>query len=213
VSRKPLSRREQMLLLLVSALLVGMSYGLFRYLPAEREIEQFVREHEETQAKIKEIQLPKEPAEDLDSLQKQQTEMEQALADARAQLASLEAAFVPVDRPEMLHRLQVEISELAEASGVRIVESAPHAAKALPAGQKSGRETASLSPSIGASPDPRPLRRFEIATSYSGFQRFLRGLNRLPWRVTVVEFTLEALRTPQSGSGEAPLSATLILAL
>lgn len=215
MSRKPLSRREQMLLLLACGVLAGMSYGLFRYLPAQREIEQFIREHEEAQAKIKEIQLPKESAENLDSLQKQQTEMEQALADARAQLASLEAAFAPVDRPEMLHRLQVEISELAAASGVRIVGSAPHAAKAPPppTGRKSGRETASLSPSVGALPYPRPLRRFEISTSYGGFQRFLRGLNRLPWRVTVVEFTLEALRKPQPGSGDAALSATLILAL
>ncbi|MCG3117789.1 MAG: hypothetical protein LLH30_19130 [Candidatus Manganitrophus sp. SA1] len=213
MSRKTLSRREQMLLLLACGVLVGTAYGLFRYLPAQREIQQFIQEHEEAEAKLKEIQLPKESAEDLDSLQRQQTEMEQALTDARAQLASLEQAFAPVGRPEILHGLQVEISELANASGVRIVESASYESKPSPSpvGQKLGRDA--VFPSVDALPYPRPLRRFEVVTSYGGFQRFLRGLNRLPWRVTVVQLTLEVIRKPQPGSGEAPLSATLILAL
>lgn len=216
--RKP-TPREHLLILAALAVFIGLGYALFRYIPASKETRELIRETEKLEAKRKEIQLPNDPSEELRQLEKEKGEMERTLAAERERLAALERTFAPVDALEIVHGLQVEISDLARASGLRIIENAPYAPNApaasrsgalLPAdrlGDRLGREARLFLQSDGPL-FRRPLRRVRVAASYDGLRRFLEGLNRLSKRVTVVQYTIETARR-----GEAALVVTFILAL
>ncbi len=204
---KKMSWREHLLVIIACGILIGMAYVPFRYLPAQKEIAGLIEETEKTWAKTKGIELPNDPAEDLKRLEKEKMDMEQTLIGMREAIASLEEAFAPVDSPEVLHGLQVEISDLARVSGVRILENKPYEPKSpLAQGVKQSVPDT-------FTPYSRPKRRLEAATSYIGFKRFIQGLNDLRWRVTVVELALEMTPPAKRGPGNEPLIVTLILAL
>ena len=218
MSLKKMSRREHVLVIIAWGILIGMVYVPFRYLPSLKETKGLIEETEKTWAKQKEIKLPKEPPEDPELLEKERMEAERSLTGMRTAIASLEGAFAPVDSPEVLHGLQVEISDLARASGVRVLGIKPYEPKSPPAQgvKQSVPDTSGSKGSVygsGGTPYPRPMRRLEAATSYGGFKRFIRGLNNLHWRVTVAEFTLEKAEPAKRGPGGEPLTVTLILAL
>ncbi len=217
---KKISRREHLLLIIALGILIGMAYVPFRYLPAQKEIAGLIEETEKTWAKTKGIELPNDPAEDLKRLEKEKMDMEQTLIGMREAVASLEEAFAPVDSPEVLHGLQVEILDLARVSGIRILENKPYEPKSPQApnlirGAVPEHRPRGVKQSVPDifTPYSRPMRRLEAAASYRGFKRFIRGLNDLHWRVTLVEFTVEAARPAKRGPGGEPLIVTLILAL
>lgn len=218
MSHKKLSRREHILVIIAWGILIGMVYLPFRYLPSLKEIKGLIEETEKTWAKQKEIKLPKEPPEDPEILEKERIEAEKGLTGMRSAIASLKGAFAPVDSPEVLHGLQVEISDLARASGVRVLGIKPYEPKSPPSQgvKQSVPDTSGFKGSVygaGGTPYSRPMRRLEAAASYGGFKRFMRGLNNLHWRVTLVEFNLEKAEPAKRGQGDEPLAVTLILAL
>lgn len=218
INLKKITRREHLLILVALGILIGMAYSIFRFFPEKKEMEDLILEVEKTLSRQKEIDLPGDPQADLDRLKKEEREIGEELVRQRASIASLEEKFVPLDSPETLHGLQVEISDLARASGVRVMENKPYEPKLPPAqGVKQSVPDSSGSKGsvygAGGTPYSRPMRRLEAATSYGGFKRFIRGLNNLHWRVTVVEFTVEVAQPAKRGPGGEPLAVTLILAL
>lgn len=216
---RKLSPREHLLILAACGIMIVLGYTFFRYRPAEKEIKELIRETDKVAARRKEIDLPNDPSEELRRLEKEKREVEQALTLEREKLDALERTFAPVDALEILHGLQVEVSELAASSGLRIVENVPYVPKAAATARGAApplegwsRESRPLFHAADGTPLKRPLRRIQLAGSYGGFKRFLRGLNRLSLRVTVVQYAVESARNSSTGSGEAPLVATLILA-
>lgn len=221
--RKTFSRREHLLLIAACLVLAGMGYFAIRYYPAGKTVAKLKQETAEALAKQKGIDLPNAPATDLAALEKEEQEIAAALAEVRAAIAELEQGFAPTDAPEVLHGVQVEIIELARENGMEVLEHVPYGHRPTPA--KTGGEPLSGAAGGGVATPPegsdegaeyiygRPMRQFRMAASYDGIKGFIRGLDRLSWRVTLVQWGIEAEVPGETGAYGWPLVATVVLAL
>lgn len=187
-----------------------MAYSIFRFFPEKKEMEDLILEVEKTLSRQKEIDLPGDPQADLDRLKKEERGIEEELARMRVSIASLEEKFAPLDSPEILHGLQVEISEMGRANGVRILKNDPYEPKPSQGGAKS---TSVPSEAASFKLYSRPMRKLELVTSYEGIKRFIQGLNRLKWRVSIIEFSIGTAQSTKEGQGSGPLSVTILISL
>lgn len=208
-----LSLREQAMLLALGCVLVGISYFLMRYQPADAVLRDLTREAEQAKTKMAGLKWPKEPTADESELSFHLEQMDKDLARSRAHLDTLEARFIDPDSVDAVEGLKVQISELAKASGVTIIEKAPYkpTRSGGPTPFKADEDLLEVV-SSGALYD-RPIQRLLMETSYHSLRRFLDGLGRLSWRVTALRMQVDASSPVTDQQEPQPLAVTLWLAL
>jgi len=233
---KNLSLREQVLLLIVAIVLVGGGYGLLRAMPAMKSLKAMSESTDKNEQRIRTTEIPELPDEDEGSVQRDIREAEAALAAMQSGAAAVEERLAPADSQE----LKLRISTLAQQSGVFIIEnkayvaaaplqpnaSAPTrkskrarkaaaaVAAAQPAAQAMLPESEDLIARMAPStPLQRPMQQLGMEGDFEGMRNFIKGLDRLPWQVTIVQFKLEAKPIDPPAGLPQRLSANLILAL
>ncbi len=223
--------REKMFLVTVMLLAVSMGYFLFRFRPRAAQVDAAVREAQRAVGQLTKIsssgQSPQSPAQ----IQRQLERLSKDLADQRSRLAACRC-FASLQDDRAVPALNVQLSELAQSSGVRIRTRAPFKPPALNNNEHqepdvarprlAARGRTSQGPSI-TNPflDPSfvydvcgdSLQRFEVEAPFVNLRQFLEGLGGLAWPVTVVDFQIEALEADKAVLGDQLLSATLILAM
>lgn len=230
--------REQVLIFLVVATLVGGAYGLFRFVPENKKITELNTKLEANKNKVKNpptIDAPEEDAEDLqDSLDK----LENELVELKASLESAEKSLAPIDSQETI----LKISEAAREAGVKVVESVPYVVikaddtktevkviskKKARRLAKKGIKGASVAPVVGVKPKegelvyrlvnhlktPRPFQQISIEGNFLNFYKFLQILKSLPWQTTIVKLDISVgFQTPPPGVLQ-PITAKMLIAM
>ncbi len=236
-----MTTREQVLVLLAAAILLGSGYGLLRYRPALKALGEMQAQTRQTEERLKTATIPDAPDEDADELREQMAAADEKLAAARARIAELEKNLPPADAQEV----KLRISELAQASRLLVRENEaykPGAANpaagggndraARRAARAAARTNAAAPAKNAAAPLPatpgigmemmdrytqpdysRPLQRLSLEGYYADIRYFLDELQKLPWQVTVAQFQIETDTRPVDPGMPQPLRATLILAL
>ncbi|RMH37660.1 MAG: hypothetical protein D6690_02480 [Nitrospirae bacterium] len=211
-----LSQREQILLLLLVGVIIGMGYHLFRYQAIKADLWHWESEVAKVQADLKAAKVPRDPPYERSRLEKKLAKLEQELQDVQAKLTPLESQFVPADNDDALLTLKLDISSLAKTTGVDIRDNQPFQPDIE---QKAEQSTAAGTPRtlyeifLHGDPYRRPLQRLRLVGSFAGLQRFLEGLPRLPNKVIVLLFRMETAGQPIAPGAPQPLSSTIILAL
>lgn len=238
-----MTTREQVLVLVAAAVLLGGGYGLLRYRPALKSLSEMQAQTKQTEERLKTTAIPNAPDEDPDELHEQMAEADEKLAAAKARIAELEENLPPADAQEV----KLKISELAQAARLLVRENEaykPGAAVVTAAGGGNARaarraaraaaraNAAAPSATNAAAPLPatpgiglemmerytqpdynRPLQRLSLEGYYLDIRYFLDELQKLPWQVTVAQIQLETDTRPIEPGMPQPLRATLILAL
>jgi type II secretory pathway component PulM len=208
-----LSLREQTMVLVLGCVLVGMGYFLMRFSPADTALRDLAREADQARTKLAGMKWPKEPTADASELSLQLNQTDKELASIRARLATLEARFIDPDNLDAVEGLKVQISELARASGVTIVEKVPHKAGRSGGPVPLGKDEDLLEVFSSGALYDRPIQRVLLETSYHNLRRFLDGLGRLSWRVTTLRLQVDASSPLTDQQEPQPLAVTLWLAL
>lgn len=236
-----MTMREQVLVLLTAAILLGGGYGLLRYRPALKALGEMQAQTRQTEERLRTATIPDAPDEDADELREQMATADEKLAAARARIAELEKTLPPADAQEV----KLRISELAQASRLLVRENEAYRPGAATPVAGSGNNRAArraaraaaranttapaknaaaplpATPGIGmemmdryTQPDySRPLQRLSLEGYYADIRYFLDELQKLPWQVTVAQFQIETDTRPVDPGMPQPLRATLILAL
>lgn len=235
---KTISTREQVLILVVALVLAGGGYGLLRAMPALKSLKSMADSTAKTEQRLKTTEIPELPDEDEDAVKRMLRDAEEALATMRAGTSAIEERLAPPDSQE----LKLRISSLAQQSGVFIVENKTYlaanpllqAAAAAPTRKsKRARRAAAAAPPATKPAGPamlpesdgliarmapgtaleRPMQQLGMEGDFEGMRNFIRGLDSLPWQVTVVQFRLEAKPVDPPAGVPQRLSASLVLAL
>jgi hypothetical protein len=223
--------REKIFLVTVMLLAISMGYFLFRFRPLALEVDAAVREAQRAVGQVNKVSSSGQTQQTPAQLQRQLDRLSKQLADQRSRLAACRS-FASLQDDRAVPALNVEISELAQSSGVRIRTRAPFKPPALDPNDP--QETVDAQPRLAArgrtSQSPSianpfldqsfvydvcrdSLQRFEVEAPFVNLRQFLEGLSGLAWPVTVVDFQIEALETDEAVLGDQLLSATLILAM
>ena len=180
-------------------------YPMFRYVPkrdALREIDQ------EIEARRAMLMQPATPAVDgeLERLRAEQAELAKQLTDARADFASFKARLLPGPSAARTQFVLTTISQIADANGVQLQESASYD----PDG-----EAEPLSPLaevvLEDAASGGRLHRLSTESSFAGLRGLLTRLNESLPEVLVVHFAVEA--SMPSADSASRIAATLILAI
>ena len=213
--------REKVLLTTAVFVAIGLGYGLFRYKPRRAEIKRTLAQAQGAADSLRRIKDSGQASPDLHSLRRQLAQLEEKLRGQQKTLAQCRW-FAASDRADSAQKLRLAVSELAAATEVRIRESVPHSTTS---GEQtssdatdsfSGEELTSgpfLDPELVRELCADSLQRLVIAAPFTNLREFVGELNRLPWRVTVVDFEIKTIESNASSSNPQPLSATLILAM
>lgn len=239
---KNISLREQIMVFAAVVVLIGGSYGLLRVHPALKELKVMNESTANTETRLKTTEIPELPDDDEDAVMRQTRDAERALADMQGGVATVEQRLASPDSQELRLRISdlartsgvlilgnqaYLIANPAQpgaaatpASGKKAAKRARRAAAAVPKTPAAAPKPAILPESDGllARMAPgtvfhRPMQQLTMEGDFEGIKHFIRGFDRLPWQVTIVQFKLEAK------PGDAPvglpqrLSATMILAL
>jgi len=118
-----MTQREQVLILIVVAILVGGAFALLRYVPQTKLLNQLSASLEKNKQEVKNPKFPEEPEEDVEELKDKDEEVTAQLDSLRITIETEEKKFAAAnDNQEMLLR----ISEAARAAGVKVIESVPY---------------------------------------------------------------------------------------
>lgn len=108
--------REQILVLVAVAVIVGGAYGVFRFHPANKAIADLAKNTEMMDSAMRAGKIPEEPFENVDDLRMDLNALEDELAEARNMIAGVERRLSPEDTTEV----RLAISEIARKARVRI---------------------------------------------------------------------------------------------
>lgn len=231
------SLREQILMFLVVATVVGGSYGLFRFAPEHKRLNTLKDTVLANQEKVKNPTIVEEPAEDADDLQDSIDKLEAELASLKSTQESAEKNLAPIDSQEMV----LKISEAAREAGIRVIASVPYvvqrkddatqvvkkiskrkARRLAKAGVVSGAESV-----VGTKPkegelvfklvnsleNARPFQQISIDGNFTDLYQFIQSLKRLPWQATIVKLEIATgFQTPPPGISQ-PITAKLLIAM
>lgn len=118
-----MTQREQVLILIVIAILVGGAFALLRYLPQTKVLNQLSASLEKNKQEVKNPKFPEEPEEDVEDLKDRDKQLTAQLDSLRISMETEEKNLAaPNDNQDMLLR----ISEAARAAGVKVIESVPY---------------------------------------------------------------------------------------
>lgn len=230
--------REQILIFLVVATVVGGGYSLFRFVPQHKKINELSATLKANEEKVKNPTIVEEPLEDAEDLQDTVEKLRAELANSSEMLEEVEKSLSPVDSQEIV----LKISEAARASGVRVVSSVPYIvqkkedttqqtkkvskrmAKKL---AKKAKGAAVGAPVVGATPKegelvfklvnhlqtPRPFQQLSIDGDFISLYQFIQALKKMPYQTTIVKLDIVAgFQTPPPGVPQ-PITAKMIIAM
>lgn len=239
---KNISLREQIMVFVAVGVLVGGGYGLLRFHPALKELKAMNESTAKTEARLKTTEIPELPDDDEDAVMRQTREAERALADMQGSVETVEQRLAPPDSQELRLRIsdlartsgvlilgnQAYLNAnpaqsgiaAAPASGKKAAKRARRAAAAAPKTPVAAPKPAILPESDGllARMAPgtafhRPMQQLSMEGDFESIKNFIRGFDRLPWQVTIVQLKLEAKPVDAPVGVPQRLSATMILAL
>ena len=217
MSGRRLSIREHLLLLIALAVAGVTGYWLARGRFVSRELQAARAATAAVRAKLDQLEAPEGSFADPATVAQRLEQARRERDSAQRVLEELEGRFVDLGRPVELDRLRLEISALADASGVLIREnrtcppSQVHRVEASEHGVARPRaqdEVVSLR--AGGEPYRRPLREITVQSSYEGLRRFLDGLAELRSFVGVLRFAVEIDEDRVQPAGPV-LRTTLVL--
>jgi len=114
-----MNTREQVLVLITAAVVLGGGYSLLRYRPALKALAAMQTQTRATELRLKTLVIPEEPIEDAGDLAQSMAEADEKLAVAKERIAELERNLPPADAQEV----KLKISELATAAGLLVREN------------------------------------------------------------------------------------------
>ncbi len=232
------SLREQILIFIVFATLIGGAYGLFRFAPENKRINELSAKLEANKNKVKNPAIVEAPLEDADDLQDSLSKLETELLELKTSLEDSEKSLAPVDSQETV----LKISEAAREAGIRVVQSVPYivikendkstqlqtrskgVSRRL---AKKGLSRGSTSPIVGEMPkegelvyrlvnhlkSPRPFQQVSIEGNFLNLYKFIQILKNLPWQTTIVKIDINAgFQTPPPGVAQ-PITAKILIAM
>ena len=232
------SLREQLLIFLVVATVVGGSYAIFRFAPQHKKINELSATLKANVEKVKNPVIVDEPIEDAEDLQESIDKLEAELANLNGTLDDIEKSLAPVDSQEIV----LKISEAARASGVKVVSSVPYIVqKKEELGQptkkfskrvarklaKKAKSAAAIAPVLGVTPKegelvyklvnhlqtPRPFQQISLDGNFFNLYEFILALKKMPWQTTIVKLEISTgFQTPPPGLSQ-PITAKMIIAM
>jgi Tfp pilus assembly protein PilO len=118
-----MTQREQVLIMIVVAILVGGAFALLRYVPQTKALNQLSATLEINKQEVKNPKFPEEPEEDVEDLKDKDEGLKDQLDSLRITMETEEKKLASAnDNQDMLLR----ISEAARAAGVKVIESIPY---------------------------------------------------------------------------------------
>jgi hypothetical protein len=118
-----MTNREQILIMVVLGVLVVGAYGLLRYKPQTKVLNDVSKTLEKNKQEVKNPKFPEEPLEEVEDLQVSADEFSAQLNILRMNMESAQKLLAPQSaNQDML----LNISEAARVVGVKVVESVPY---------------------------------------------------------------------------------------
>lgn len=239
---KKFSLREQVLVLIAALVLVGGSYGLLRAMPAMKELKAMSAEADKNEQRLKTAQVPELPDADEESVKRDIRAAETALATLQGSAGSVEERLAPADAQDLKLRIstlaqqsgvfivenksyvplgmqqQSATTTARKSRRAKKLAAAAAAGTAAPTSKPAGPAMLPESEGLIARMAPgtaleRPMLQLGMEGSFDAMRNFIKGLDRMPWQVTIVQFKLEAKPVDPPAGLPQPLSANLILAL
>lgn len=211
VSYQKLSFREQLLLLGMMTLIVLFFYLLARWLPLQASLREETERLQRYREDLKSLSIPSVAGESGDALLRELKREALALEQLETEMGGIVDRWLDLDDKAALQSLKLAISSLALRTGLEVVVNKPVNTDKLT------QTTTQLNPYLNASVRliqeyARPGVHYEMRGSYVGFLSFLRGLNELPYHVSVGQFdiSVEDLRT-ESGRHTLNIRLTVVL--
>lgn len=124
-------------------------------------------------------------------------EVDKALAEVAASFDELDTGFANVDSGDVRQELLLEISKLAERSGVELVSVGSKGASA-----KGDMPAVVIDPQLG-----RPMLKITANAPFASLMRFLQGLRELSFYASVMNLKVYARPTKEAGAPKPPPAA------
>lgn len=182
-------KRLVILFLIVAAV---MGYIQLRLRPAQRELKRLSGENLKKQEEIRSFKPAHEARDDMDYLRAQIGDIDKQIAIQEKRRDELGKKFAPLDSPEHLQQLKVEISSLARANHVIITENLPYEGHSLL---------------------ERPMRKITARAVFYDLFNFMNELRKLRWNATIGQLTIEAVEQSQRRPNAQTLQVNLVLIL
>ncbi len=225
MKRLHLTLREQLLSALVIIVLVLGGYSILRFVPANSEINDLDKTAAKLQKKLLKSRIPDQPIDDIEALTEELDQLKQEIALINEMSLNLKQGFAENDS----QALKLEISKLALDSDVyiRSNEKMKAAKVSYASGKKNKRKPAKqqqqpviLPESAGwiarMSPGTlfyRPMQRIQLEGSYLAIRKFIHGLRKLSYRVTVLKISINKSQNESPVGYSQNLISELVLAL
>ena len=221
-----LSEREKLMLPTAFAIIILVLYGVFRWRPASADLGDLQKELTSALKGRESLQFPAGKHTSVEQLKKRFEQVRSELTQAGENLDKAEDSLVDLESTHF-QRLKIQISDLAQTSGLTIIESVPYGTNGK------GSSSASYFADPERTPDPsaltsapviheffntlyaRPLQIMTVQSSFTALLQFVHGLDTLSWRVSLMAFDIEAdVQDQQSVQSLTPpkLTSNLLLA-
>jgi hypothetical protein len=199
-----LSEREKLMLPTAFAVIIIVLYGAFRWKPANKEIVELKTSLTSALQGRDKLQFPNNGHLDATQLQGKLDRLKAELKKAGDELNRVEETLVDANTGAEFQSLKIQISTLAQDSGLTIIETVPYGT-----GSK-GQSGNVFYVDPSRTPDPsatnsapviheffqtlyaRPLQIMTVQSSFAALLRFVHGLDALSWKVNLMSFDIEA---------------------
>lgn len=199
-----LSEREKLMLPTAFAIIVLVLYGAFRWKPANAEIGELKTSLTSALKGRDKLQLPSGKHRDANQLSGDLEKIRSTLSTVGEALNQAEKTLVNPNNGADFQQLKIQISTLAQESGLTIIENVPYGVGSQ---QRSGT---AFFVDPNRTPDPkaetsapviheyfhtlyaRPLQIMTVQSSFKALLGFVHGLDRLSWKVNLMSFDIQA---------------------
>jgi hypothetical protein len=222
-----LTVKEQVIVGITLFVILISVYSFVRFLPKNEEIARTKTTIEKTERKLLRAEIPDEPVESLNALQVKLDDQELAMALIRNEATLIEQSLAAFDSQE----IRVRISQLARQSNLRIrvnevLKTLPQ--RAVSSNKKKKKSKSAVQPTHNQIlPETmswiarmsegtvfhRPMQRMELIGDFESVQRFIYGLEQLPWQTTVLRIKIAKMPTDSPYGYTQQLVTELVIAL
>lgn len=199
-----LSEREKLMLPTSFAVIILVLYGVFRFKPASDSVGELKEQLAKAVKGRETLEFPNNRHLSVPELKTKLESLRAQLEQTDTALTKAEANLVDLDDSSKFQNLKIELSDLAHASGLTIIESVPYGID--------GKAKASRNfyVDLDRIPDPtvansapvvheffqtlyaRPLQIMTVEASFMGLLRFVHGLDALSRQVCLMSFDVSA---------------------
>ncbi len=213
IKKRKLNLREKVLLCFALLVVSGAGYFVVRYKPALLSLQQLEAETQQLASTLQTQRMPRPLRRDSAFIEQDLKDLETQLSERLKQLKALESRYVDANSTKSLQGLIVEISVIANASGVMIRETLPYTgASEIKSGRYAvSRNLLAFFNEKGAY--PRPLKTLRLEGTYQNLRRLIEGMMRLNHQVVVLQFGFRTISGHTLNKTRSLLSAEIVVAL